>query len=177
MYTFKKVRNYNSFNRLTIVYKNTINSHLWERFSLLCPRGHKRRARLRAPVADIAFRRCGLKVTGFCGSDGAVKLKRPPEDTGWSEGLQLLWLCIQRLGHGCNCTRLFLVLVGNCWPRQDKTEWWEETFEELLHPSTMSTSEEAETEDSGTDRSVTMTEVTNVVKKLPSGRGLKALGI
>ncbi|KAK7929823.1 hypothetical protein WMY93_006218 [Mugilogobius chulae] len=47
---------------------------------------------------------------------------------------------------------------------------WKEYFEGLLNPTTTSSDEEAETEDSGEDSSITQAEVTEVVDKLLGGK-------
>ena len=48
----------------------------------------------------------------------------------------------------------------------DTVRWWKEHFEELLNPVNTFSVEEAEPEDSGEASSISVAEVTKVVKKL-----------
>ncbi|XP_037537267.1 uncharacterized protein LOC119414241 [Nematolebias whitei] len=114
----------------------------------------------KASIADVAYRSCGLKVTGACWGSN--------QRTHWStpavmEGVKLkkeafrTWL-FRRTPDAADrymvarrtMASTVLGLGGELLTRtEDIIEQWKDHFEDLLNPPTMSTFEEAEPEDSG----------------------------
>ncbi|KAI3364547.1 hypothetical protein L3Q82_011336 [Scortum barcoo] len=67
---------------------------------------------------------------------------------------------------------LFTVQVVSCLTSTgDIVAWWKKYFEDLLNPTDLPSSEEAEAGDSEVDSSITQAEVTEVVRKLLRGTG------
>ncbi|XP_013872670.1 uncharacterized protein LOC106523692 [Austrofundulus limnaeus] len=86
--------------------------------------------------------------------------------------LRRFWQTFQRLRKAKrSLSQAVFGLGGELLTRtEDIVGQWKEHFEDLLNPSFMSTFDESESEDSGEDESITMAEVTKVVKKLLGGR-------
>lgn len=53
---------------------------------------------------------------------------------------------------------------------QDKDGWWKEHIEKLLNPANTSSSQQVAPKDSGEDSFISLEEITEIVKKLVSGK-------